>query len=81
LTSCHPLPSDSNEILVLRKDITVLAKGEEESPYDPCHHAMVEECQVIVDKPAAKKSRDHIEESSKVFSNLKSGLQAVANQF
>jgi hypothetical protein len=42
---------------------------------------MVEECQVIVDKPAAKKSRDHIEESSKVFSNLKSGLQAVANQF
>ena len=29
------LPSDCNEILVVRKDITVLAKGEEEPPYDP----------------------------------------------
>ena len=28
------LPSDCNEILVVRKDITVLAKGEEEPPYD-----------------------------------------------
>ena len=29
------LPSDCNEILVVRKDITVLVKGEEEPPYDP----------------------------------------------
>ena len=42
---------------------------------------MVEECQVIVDKPAAKKSHDHIGESYKVFSNLESGLQAVASNF
>ena len=31
------LPSDCNEILVVQKDITVLAKGEEEPPYDPHH--------------------------------------------
>ena len=75
------LPSDSNEILVVRKGITVLAKGEEEPPYDPHHNTMVEECQVIVDKPATKKSCDYIGESYKIFSNLESGLQAVACNF
>ncbi len=29
------LPSDGNKNLVVQKDITVLAKGEEEPPYDP----------------------------------------------
>ena len=59
------LPSDSNEILFVRKDISVLANREENPPYDPHHNAMIEEYQVIVDKPAAKKSHDHIGESSK----------------
>ena len=75
------LPSDSNEILVVRKDITVLAKGEEEPPYDPRHNAMVEDCGVVADKPAAKKSRDHIGDSYKTFSNLESCLQAIASNF
>ncbi len=75
------VPSNSNEIYVVRKYFTVLAKEEEEPPCDQRHDAMVEECQVIVDKPAAKKSRDHIGESYKVFSNLESGLQAVASNF
>jgi hypothetical protein len=75
------LPSDCNEILVVRKDITVLAKGEEEPPYDPRHDAMVEECEVVTDKPALKKSRDYIGESYKSFSNSESDLQAVASNF
>jgi hypothetical protein len=53
------LPNDCNEVLVVRKDITVLAKGEEEPAYDPHHDAMVEECQVV-EKPPAKKPSDHI---------------------
>ena len=42
---------------------------------------MFDECQVTVEKPAAKKSTDHIGESSKVFSLFDSGLQAVASNF
>jgi hypothetical protein len=77
------LPSDCNEILVVRKDITVLAKGEEEPPYDPRHDAMVEECKVVGEKPAAssKKSRDFIGESYKSFSELDTDLQAAARHF
>ena len=75
------LPSDCNEILVVHKDITVLATGEEEPPYYPHHDALVEECKVVADKPAPKKSHDYIGESYKSFANLESDLQAVASNF
>ena len=42
---------------------------------------MVEDCGVIADKPAATKSRDHIGDSYKTFSNLESCLQAIASNF
>ena len=75
------LPSDCNEILVVRKDITVLAKGEEEPLYDPRHDAMVEECEVVAEKPASKKSRDCIGDSYKSFAELDTDLQAAASHF
>jgi hypothetical protein len=67
------LPSDANEVLIVRKDITVLAKGEEEPPYNPQHEAMVDNCGVVPDRPAARKSRDHIGDSYNAFSKLESG--------
>jgi hypothetical protein len=75
------LPSDANEVLIVRKDITVLAKGEEEPPYNPQHEAMVDNCGVVPDRPAARKSRDHIGDSYNAFSKLESGLQAMASSF
>ena len=42
---------------------------------------MVEDCGVVADKPAVKKSRYHIGDSYKAFSNLESGLQAIASNF
>ena len=74
------LPSECNELLVVRKDITVLAKGEEEPAYNPQHDAMVEECQVIK-KPSSKKPSDHIGDSYTAFSLLDTELQAVATNF
>jgi hypothetical protein len=75
------LPSDANEVFIVRKDITVLAKGEEEPPYNPQHEAMVDNCGVVPDRPAARKSRDHIGDSYNAFSKLESGLQAMASSF
>ncbi len=74
------LPSDCNEILVVRKDITVLAKGEEETAYDPQHDAVIEECEVT-EQPQAKKPSDHIGDSYKAFSLLDTELQALATNF
>ena len=74
------LPSDCNEILVVRKDITVLAKGEEEPPYDPRHNAIVEECKAIADKPAPKKPRDYIGEPTNlllIWNQICKQLQAI----
>ena len=58
-----------------------MAKGEEEPPYDHHHNAMVEECEVVAEKPASKKSRDCIGESYKSFSELETDLQAAASNF
>jgi hypothetical protein len=66
---------------VVRKDVTVLAKGKEEPPYDPHQKSMVEECQVITEKPAARKSTNHIGESYKAFSLLEIDLQTMACNF
>ena len=73
----YPVTAMRYEILVVQKDITVLAKGEDKPPYDPCHDAIVEECKDVAEKPASKKSRDCIGESSE----LDTDLQAAASNF
>lgn len=75
------LRGDCNEVLIVRKDVTVLTKGEEEPCYDPHHNVMIEECQVVPEKLAAKKSTDHIGESYIAFSILETDLQVMASNF
>ena len=42
---------------------------------------MIEECEVVAEKPASKKSRDCIGDSYKSFSELDMDLQAAASHF
>ena len=58
------LPSNNNEIVLARKDIEVLGKGEEELPYLPSTRAtdeMIEECAEVVNPTQGKqKTVDYV---------------------
>ncbi len=79
------LPSNENEIVLARKDIEVLGKGEEELPYLPSTRAtdeMIEECAEVVHPPQGKqKAVDYVKESYDYFSSLSTEMQAIARSF
>jgi hypothetical protein len=79
------LPSNDNEIVLARKDIEVLGKGEEELPYLPSTREtdeMIEECaQVVPPTQGRQKTVDYVKESYDYFSSLSLEMQAIARSF